>query len=93
VRINFSSRVKGPCWHGYTNEEVDEIIDAAPKEMDPDKRYDMYQRMNHIIHEEAPWVFLYNPMAVYGIAKRVVDWEPRVDGTVVLGDTKLKRES
>ncbi|NLM44881.1 MAG: hypothetical protein GX201_12870 [Clostridiales bacterium] len=44
----------------YSNKEVDELIDAAMKETDPDKRKELYKRAQEILYLEDPagiWLF------------------------------------
>ncbi|KIA77068.1 hypothetical protein [Parachlamydia acanthamoebae] len=47
---------------GFSNAEVDQIIDDLDYEYNPEKRLALYHRFSQIIHEEAPYVFLYAPM-------------------------------
>lgn len=49
---------------GFSNEEADQIIDELDFESDPKKRIALYHRFHQIIHEEAPYTFLYTPKAV-----------------------------
>lgn len=49
---------------GFANAEIDKIIDALDYESDPEKRTALYHRFDAIIHEEAPYTFLYTPKAV-----------------------------
>lgn len=46
---------------GFANKEIDEIIDALAYESNPEKRKKLYHRFDAIIHEEAPYTFLYTP--------------------------------
>lgn len=46
---------------GFTNTEVDHIIDQLTYEFDPQKRIELYHRFNAIIYEEAPYTFMYVP--------------------------------
>lgn len=46
---------------GFSNAEVDEIINDLEYESDSEKRIALYHRFHKIIHEEAPYVFLYCP--------------------------------
>ncbi len=39
--------------------------------------------MQEIIHEEAPWVFLWMQHDFYGVSRRI-DWQPRADGRIYL---------
>lgn len=44
---------------GFSNQEVDQIIDQLDYESDPQKRVELYHRFHQIIHEEAPYIFLF----------------------------------
>lgn len=46
---------------GFANPEVDKIIDALQYEYDSQKRMELYHRFDAIIHQEAPYTFLYCP--------------------------------
>lgn len=46
---------------GFANQEADEIIAALEFEYDPEKRLNLYHRFGEIIHEEAPYTFLFAP--------------------------------
>jgi peptide/nickel transport system substrate-binding protein len=50
---------------GFANTEVDKIIDELEYEYDKDKRIQLYHRFDAIIHEEAPYTFLYTPKIAY----------------------------
>ena len=45
----------------YANPEVDALLDAAKREVDPVKRAKMYEDAQRIIIEEAAWLLLYYP--------------------------------
>lgn len=46
---------------GFANSEADAIIDALTYESDPEKRLQLYHRFGAILHDEAPYVFLFTP--------------------------------
>lgn len=46
---------------GFTNREIDAIIDQLDYEYDADKRTVLYHKFDRIIHEEQPYTFLYTP--------------------------------
>jgi peptide/nickel transport system substrate-binding protein len=60
------------------NQEVDQLIEDAANEADPDAREAILQEANELLHELAPWVFMHQQFSVYGVSNRV-DWEPRSD--------------
>lgn len=44
----------------YKNTEVDALLDRARREMNPTKRAALYQKIQHIVHHDAPWLFVCN---------------------------------
>ncbi len=46
---------------GFANAEIDAIIDQLQYEYDPQKRIELYHRFDAILHEEAPYTFIYTP--------------------------------
>ncbi|MDP1879779.1 MAG: ABC transporter substrate-binding protein [Parachlamydiaceae bacterium] len=47
----------------FSNHEVDTLCDQLEYEEDPQKRIEIYHRIQQIIHNEAPYVFLFAPKA------------------------------
>jgi peptide/nickel transport system substrate-binding protein/oligopeptide transport system substrate-binding protein len=52
----------------YTDPEVEKLLDEASPMTDMTKRYALYDQAQKIIIDDAPWVFLYHPVA-YVICK------------------------
>ena len=44
----------------YSNPELDALLDAARGETDPAKRMAMYRRAEHILYDDAPWLWDYH---------------------------------
>ncbi len=44
----------------YSNPEVDQILEQARVSTDQTERAELYKRMQEIVHEDAPWVFVAN---------------------------------
>lgn len=42
----------------YANPEVDQLIEAARREPDRDRRAALYRTIQQIVHDDAPWVFV-----------------------------------
>jgi len=61
----------------FKNEEVDALIDEARFTLDRETRKNAYYRIQEILHEEAPYVFLYVPDALPVYSSRFIG--PRVD--------------
>lgn len=62
--INFSN---------YSNREVDDLFDRAGNEADSREIRGIYSRIDRLIHEDAPAVFLYYPVYYSAVSKRVRD--------------------
>jgi peptide/nickel transport system substrate-binding protein len=58
---------------GYTNKQVDGLLEAAIKEPDHDKRFDLYQKISDQLSKDAPVVFLYTPDAIAVISRQVIN--------------------
>ena len=50
----------GPNRSNYTNPVFDELYREAVRESDPARRLDLYRRMQEIIREDCPWIFLHH---------------------------------
>jgi peptide/nickel transport system substrate-binding protein len=73
------------CYYtGYASAEVDAAVEAGARDVDPEKRKQYYATAVKIIVEEAPWLFLYNPVEIYAQRDRVQGWVPRSDALVIL---------
>ena len=83
LREKISSRFKGAWWEGYENKEVDELTDAGNQMFDDGKREELYRRCFQLIHDDPPWLFLYNVESIFGVADKLRDWRPRLDGCVI----------
>ncbi|PKR78172.1 peptide ABC transporter substrate-binding protein [Halalkalibacillus sediminis] len=69
----------------YMNEEVEELLNEAESNMDPEERVEQYQRVQEIIAEERPQIYLYQLDAVVGMQSNV-DFEPRLDEMIYVKD-------
>ena len=56
---------------------------------DPRKRRRISYRMQRIVHEESPWVFLWNQYDFFGLSART-RWTPRSDERIYLPAIRLK---
>jgi ABC-type transport system substrate-binding protein len=52
-------------------------------------RVQLYRQAYRLIHEDAPWIFLYSPMDMWVVRDRITkalpEWGPGVDGLVLFG--------
>jgi peptide/nickel transport system substrate-binding protein len=62
----------------YNNPEIDKLANEARGELDVPKRKALYKRIATILHEDAPWVVLFQYEDLYATSKRL-HWQPRGD--------------
>jgi len=67
----------------YSNPEVDKLMEQARAEMNPEKRKQLYSQLLRLIREDAPWIFGYQQMDIYGVSSRL-KWSPRGDESIRL---------
>lgn len=79
----------GAAYSTYCNEEVDELVRQAGQELDPERRRAIYTELQRTIHEEAPYVFLYQQFDVWGVSDRVSGFEPLPDESINLGSIRV----
>jgi ABC-type transport system substrate-binding protein len=56
---------------GYENQEVLELMARAKTIVNPEKRIEMYKKIQEIIVDDAPWVFLYHPQSGFAAHKHI----------------------
>ena len=62
----------------YVNEELNGLVATARTSLDPDERLQAYSRVQEIIHDEVPWLALFQQFDIYGVNAEL-DWQPRPD--------------
>jgi peptide/nickel transport system substrate-binding protein len=73
----------------YANPQLDKMVVDARYETDPKQRQAIYDKALAIIHEEAPWLFLFEYEDLYASSKRLV-WEARGDELIYCDEMKLQ---
>jgi len=89
VQTNWSSKIKGIAWQGYTNPAVDELIDTASKQVDAQKRSATYEQLMKTAWDDSPWIFLYHQQDIYAVGSRVKNFRPTSEAIVAMGDTTV----
>ena len=84
VQTNWSSKVKGIAWQGYTNAQVDDLIDSASKQVDSKQRQATYEQLMRIAWDDSPWIYLYHQQDIYAVRDRVKNFQPTSEAIVLL---------
>lgn len=56
---------------GYSNPAVDELFEDGMKELDLEKRAQIYQQIHRLLYEDQPYTWLFHQNAYYGFNKRL----------------------
>jgi peptide/nickel transport system substrate-binding protein len=72
----------------YANPAYDKLVDAARYETDPGKRQALYDRALTILHDDAPWIFLFQYEDLYGTSQRL-HWRARADEGLAVDEMSL----
>jgi len=70
------------------NKAIDAKIATAVTIMDPKKRLEAWAELQQMVHDEAPWVFLWQQHDLYGVANWI-EWSPRADEKVWMYEAKV----
>lgn len=84
------ARVGGSWWQGYHNPHVECLIDIGRATQDVTAREEIYQQAYRSLQDNPPWLYLYNPLRVTGLANHDQDlngdwnrnWAMRRDGVL-----------
>ncbi len=83
LREKLQSTLRGPWWQGYENKEVNALIKQAEATFDDSERQKIYRDIYRMIHNDAPWIFLYSPTRYWGASATMKDWKLRTDGLLI----------
>jgi peptide/nickel transport system substrate-binding protein len=67
----------------WVDEEYVELFAELRQTLDPDIRQDLMFRLQEIIHEQCPWVFVWKQVDFYGAAANL-EWEARADEAIIM---------
>jgi peptide/nickel transport system substrate-binding protein len=73
----------------FNTPDLTRLAEAGMTTPDPAKRKRIYDQAMRLIVAEAPWIFGYGQMDIYGTSKRLV-WSPRPDEELPMFEAKLQ---
>lgn len=77
----------GEKWSFYSHKEVDRLTDQVAAEADPEKRKALLSKINALLHQECPVIYLHVQPNAYGV-NRAYSWNAREDEMIPLFDVK-----
>jgi peptide/nickel transport system substrate-binding protein len=79
---------------GYSNPEVDKLLNEARTTSDRDRRKELYGQVMEILHEDVPYVYLYhnNSTTDFAMQPTVQGFEPYPDGILRLAGVSKEQQ-
>lgn len=74
------ARVGGSWWQGYHNPHVEHLIDIGRATQDVTAREEIYRQAYRSLQDNPPWLYLYNPLRVTGLANHDTDLNRDLNG-------------
>jgi peptide/nickel transport system substrate-binding protein len=76
-------------WTHYNNPKVDALWKKAETTFGRKERTKALHQMAAIVREDAPWIFLYEPLSIWGVSNRIA-WKARNDDFIYVEDMSPK---
>jgi len=90
-RIFHPTGFNGKYWIGsQPGQRFHDLMEQARYSLDPKKRKALYAEATAIIHEEKPWLELFQEVVVYGTSRRVA-FRPRADYRLIVSEMQVSR--
>ena len=90
-----SSQIGGTGFNpGFSNARVDELIEEARTETDPEKRREMYNELQRIVTDEVAMLFLVNKLHAFAFGSNVtgIVWNSNYGPHYVANDIRIAAE-
>jgi peptide/nickel transport system substrate-binding protein len=90
-RLLHPNGLNGKYWIGsQPGQRFHDLMEQARYTLDPAKRKQLYADATQIIHDEKPWIDLFQEVIVYGTNKRV-SFKPRPDYRLIVSEMSRER--
>lgn len=87
--LDYYSTKRSSKINGYSNEEIDQLLEEAAVTMDEKARDEMYQRVQEIANQEKPLIPLFQIDQYFGVAKHI-SYQTRMDELIYIPDITKK---
>ncbi|MFC0470343.1 glutathione ABC transporter substrate-binding protein [Halalkalibacter kiskunsagensis] len=73
----------------YKNDEVDALLESAEKEVDQDRRLELYKEVQELLVEEAPMIYIHHKIELNGVRDEVQGFWRHQNGYFQLRDVTV----
>ena len=90
-RIFHHNGFNGKYWTGsQPGQRFHDLMEQGRYALDPRTRREAYREATRILHEDKPWLELFQEVVIYGVSKRV-SFKPRADYRLLAAEMTLTR--
>jgi len=90
-RLLHPTGLNGKYWIGsQPGQRFHDLMEQARYTLDTKKRRDLYTDATRLVHEDKPWLELFQEVVIYGVSKRVT-LKPRADYRLLAAELTLAR--
>jgi peptide/nickel transport system substrate-binding protein len=90
-RLFHPNGFSGKYWAGsQPGHRFHDLMEQARYSLDPKKRRELYAEATRIVHDEKPWLELFQEVVIYGVSPRV-SFKPRADYRLVASEMAVTR--
>ena len=79
----------GYNWNHYANPKLTELYKNASTTFDEKKRKQIFMEAGRIVNQEVPWLFLYEPLSLWGVSDRF-QWKAGATDMFFTEDMQLR---
>ena len=88
-RLFHPNGFSGKYWVGsQPGQRFHDLMEGARYSLDQKKRKELYTEATQIIHEDKPWLELFQEVIIYGVSKRM-NFKPRADYRLIVSEMSL----
>lgn len=90
----FHSLQKGPPGNRtfYDNPEVDQLLAEGRREIDPEKRVEIYNKVQQHLIEDAPMIYIHHQEYLLGVSNQITGFDVDVGGIYQLQNVQFLKE-
>jgi peptide/nickel transport system substrate-binding protein len=90
-RIWHPSGFNGKYWAAnQPGQRFHDLMEQARYSLDQNKRKELYAEATRIMHDEKPWLELFQEIVIYGVSKRT-SFKPRADYRLIVSEMTLTK--
>ena len=75
----------------YSSPALDRLLNEAGTTIDAAARKQTLSKLQELVKDEAPFLFLYTNEELYGVSTKLVGWKPRPDDRILMWDVTLAK--